>query len=252
MAIRIRQHVNPLESKFQQPIPIPVWQEVYTECDRPIHLDIGCARGKFLLDMAQQDPETNFLGIEIRKPLVEYASQAKDELGLTNLHYLFGNINSSAKSLLSSLPKDSLKTISVQFPDPWFKKKHHKRRVIQPELVKVLVDYLAENGRVFLQSDIEEVAIQMRDRFACDERLIGVANPTLLQALETHAGKPFVAVPKERRHALACDESTSLIQQHSTWLDTNPLAVPTERELYVLEQNLPVYRALFVKAGDRD
>ena len=212
MAIRIRQHVNPLESKFQKPIPIPVWQEVYARSDRPIHLDIGCARGKFLLDMAQQYPETNFLGIEIRKPLVEYANRTKDELGLTNLHYLFGNINSSAKSLLSSLP-ESIKTISVQFPDPWFKNKHHKRRVIQPELVKILVDYLAENGRVILQSDIEEVAIEMRDRFACDERLT---------------------------------------QQHSTWLDTNPLAVPTERELYVLEQNLPVYRALFVKAGDRD
>ena len=213
MAIRIRQHVNPLERKFQQPIPIPVWQEVYADCDRPIHLDIGCARGKFLLDMAQQYPETNFLGIEIRKPLVEYANQAKNELNLTNLHYLFGNINSSAKSLLSSLPQNCLKTISVQFPDPWFKKKHHKRRVIQPELVEILVDYLAENGRVFLQSDIEEVAIEMRDRFRSDERLIDYANPT--------------------------------------WLDTNPLAVPTERELYVLKQNLPVYRALFTKAGDR-
>ena len=213
MAIRIRQHVNPLESKFQQPIPIPVWQEVYAKSDRPIHLDIGCARGKFLLDMAQQHPETNFLGIEIRKPLVEYADRAKNELGLTNLHYLFGNINSSAESLLSSLPKDSLKTISVQFPDPWFKKKHHKRRVIQPELVTILVDYLTLKGRVFLQSDIEEVAVAMRDRFA--------NNP-------------------------------KLIQQHSTWLDTNPLPVPTERELYVLEQNLPVYRALFVKAKDED
>ena len=213
MAIRIRQHVNPLESKFQQPILIPAWQEVYALCDRPIHLDIGCARGKFLLDMAQQYPETNFLGIEIRKPLVESANQIKDELGLANLHYLFGNINSSAKPLLSSLPESSLKTISVQFPDPWFKKKHHKRRVIQPELVKILVDYLIPEGQIFLQSDIEEVAIQMRDRFGGDERLI---------------------------------------RQHSTWLDTNPLAVPTERELYVLKQNLPVYRALFVKAGDRD
>ena len=213
MAIRIRQHVNPLESKFQQPILIPAWQEVYALCDRPIHLDIGCARGKFLLDMAQQYPETNFLGIEIRKPLVESANQIKDELGLANLHYLFGNINSSAKPLLSSLPESSLKTISVQFPDPWFKKKHHKRRVIQPDLVKILVDYLTPRGQIFLQSDIEEVAIQMRDRFGGDERLI---------------------------------------RQHSTWLDTNPLAVPTERELYVLKQNLPVYRALFVKAGDRD
>jgi tRNA (guanine-N7-)-methyltransferase len=208
MAIRIRQHVNPLERKFQQPIPIPVWQEVYPQSDRPIHLDIGCARGKFLLDMAQLHPETNFLGIEIRKPLVEFAERAKNELGLTNLHYIFGNINSSASTLLSSLPH-SLETVSVQFPDPWFKKKHHKRRVIQPELVTILVDYLAPEGRVFLQSDIEEVAIEMRDRFAEDSRLI----------------------------------------LHANWLETNPLPVPTERELYVLGQNLPVYRALLHKAA---
>ena len=213
MAIRIRQHVNPLESKFQQPIPIPVWQEVYARSDRPMHLDIGCARGKFLLEMAQLNPETNFLGIEIRKQLVEFANRAKDELGLTNLHYLFGNINSSASTLLSSLPENSLRTVSVQFPDPWFKKKHHKRRVIQPELVTVLVDYLATEGQIFLQSDIEEVAVEMRDRFA--------NNP-------------------------------QLTQQHSTtWLDKNPLPVPTERELYVLEQNLPVYRVLLEKI-DRD
>lgn len=211
MPIRMRQHVNPLTRKFQQPLLVPNWQEVYAQSDRPWHLDIGSARGRFLLSMAQLNPEVNFLGIEIRQQLVNSANQARDELGLTNLHYLFGNMNSSAKILLASLPKNSLKTISVQFPDPWFKKKHHKRRVIQPELVTILVDHLIEGGQVFLQSDIEAVAVEMRDRFA--------ANPLL-------------------------------IQQHTTaWLDANPLPVPTERELYVLNQHLPVYRALYEKSA---
>lgn len=210
MPIRIRQHVNPLARKFQQPIEVPDWQKIYDR-DRSIHLDIGCARGKFLLDMAQLDPETNFLGIEIRRQLVDAANQTKDELGLTNLHYLFGNMNSSAEVLLESLPSNSLKTISIQFPDPWFKKKHNKRRVVQPALVKILVDYLIEGGQIFLQSDIEEVAREMSDRFT--------SNPLL-------------------------------VQQHTTaWLDTNPLPVPTERELYVLNQNLPVYRVLLRKSS---
>ncbi|MGD1921384.1 MAG: tRNA (guanosine(46)-N7)-methyltransferase TrmB [Pleurocapsa sp.] len=207
MAIRIRQHVNPLARKFQQPIATPNWQEVFANLHQNIHLDIGCARGRFLLEMAQQHPKTNFLGIEIRQPLVEAANQLKDELGLTNLHYLFGNMNSSAEVLLQSLPSNTLQTISVQFPDPWFKKRHNKRRVVQNELVKILVDYLAEGGKVFLQSDIEEVAIEMRDRFA--------SHPQLIQ------------------------------QHQATWLDDNPLTVATERELYVLEQNLPVYRVMF-------
>lgn len=209
MSIRIRQHVNPLDRKFQQPIALPDWQEIYPQSHHPLHFDIGCARGRFLLEMAQQHPERNFLGIEIRKQLVISAHEARDELGLTNLHYLFGNMNSSAEMLLKSLPKDVLQIISVQFPDPWFKNRHHKRRVVQPELVSILVDYLAAGGQIFLQSDIEEVAVEMRDRFAADSRLIP--------------------------------------QHIDTWLELNPLAVPTERELQVQEKNLPVYRVLFRK-----
>ncbi len=207
---RIRQHVNPLSRKFQQSLQIPDWNQVYWQSDRPLHLDIGCARGKFLLQMAQLNSDINFLGIEIRESLVIDANQIRNNLGLTNLHYLFGNMNSSAALLLKSLPANCLNYITIQFPDPWFKKKHHKRRVVQPELVKILVDYLIPGGTIFLQSDIEEVAREMRERFA--------ANP-------------------------------QLIQQHSTtWLDINPLPVPTERELSVLEDNLPVYRVLLKKS----
>ena len=210
MAInRIRQHVNPLSRKFQRSIEIPQWQKIYANPNHFLHLDIGCARGKFLLEMAQIAPNTNFLGIEIRQPLVIAANQEKEQLGLTNLHYLFGNINYSASQLLASLPVNSLKYITVQFPDPWFKRKHQKRRVIQSELVDLLVDYLIDGGTVFLQSDIQEVAVEMKNRFAL------------------HPG---------------------LVRQHSeTWLDENPFPIATERELYVLKDNLPVYRVLFKK-----
>ncbi|MGK7936613.1 MAG: tRNA (guanosine(46)-N7)-methyltransferase TrmB [Xenococcaceae cyanobacterium] len=206
---RIRQHVNPLSRKFQQSIALPVWNKIYTTPDYPLHLDIGCARGGFLLQMAQLQPEKNFLGIEIRESLVISANQKRNELGLTNLHYLFGNINTSATTLLESLLPNSLHYITIQFPDPWFKQKHKKRRVVQPVLVNTLVDYLVTDGMVFLQSDIEEVAIEMRARFS--------AHPLL-------------------------------VQQHSeTWLDANPLPIATERELYVLADGKPVYRVLFKK-----
>lgn len=210
--IRIRQHVNPLSRKFQEAIAIPDWQEVYEDLSLPLHLDIGCARGKFILEMAQLYPHRNFLGIEIRRLLVENANREKDALGLSNLHYLYGSINYSAKNILKSLPANVLQYISVQFPDPWFKRKHNKRRVIQPELVDTLVDCLQPQGMVFLQSDIEEVALEMTARF---------------------------------------DGHPSLVKQHQgTWLGENPLPVPTERELYVLADNLPVYRSLFQKSLD--
>lgn len=208
--VRIRQHVNPLSLKFQQSIALPNWNKIYTLLDYPLYLDIGCARGEFLRQMAQLYPEKNFLGIEIREPLAIAANQKRDELGLNNLHYLFGSVNTSATTLLESLPANSLHYITIQFPDPWFKKKHQKRRVVQPALVNILVDYLVDGGTVFLQSDIEEVAIEMRDRFCAN---------------------------------------SLLVQQHSeTWLETNPLPIPTERELYVLSDNQPVYRVLFKKS----
>lgn len=207
--VRIRQHVNPLSSRYQQPLTTPDWSQIYTNLHQPLHLDIGCGRGKFLLQMSQLQPDVNFLGIEIREPLVIEANRQKEELGLSNLHYLFGNINNSAHILLSSLPSNLLSKVTIQFPDPWFKKKHKKRRILQPELVNILADYLLDDGEVFLQSDIEEVAKEMRDRFK---------------------------------------EHPSFQQQHQEiWLATNPLPVPTERELYVISHGEPVYRALFKK-----
>ena len=207
--VRIRQHVNPLRRKFQHQITPPDWNEVYSQPNLPLHLDIGCARGEFLLQMAQLQTDTNFLGIEIRQPLVELANQEKAALGLTNLHYLFGSMNYYAETLLPSLPKNSLHFITIQFPDPWFKRRHNKRRVVQPELVKILVDYLVEGGTIFLQSDIEDVALEMQQRFAYNSLLV--------------------------------------IQHQDFWLEENPLPVPTERELYVLEDNKPVYRVSFKK-----
>ncbi len=205
--LRLRQHVNPLRSKYKTPITIPEWKDIYKNIEQPLHLDIGCARGEFLLEMAQIQPEINFLGVEIRQALVIEANKQKDNLGLTNLHYLFCNINYTAEALLKSLPP--LHYITIQFPDPWFKRKHQKRRVVQPELVTILVHYLVDRGTIFLQSDIKEVAQQMRDRFA---------------------------------------QNPGLVQQHqTTWLETNPLPLPTERELYVMEDNQPVYRVLFHK-----
>lgn len=207
--IRVRQHVNPLSKKYQTPINPPDWAKVYSKPTQPLHLDIGCARGEFVLSMAQLQPDWNFLGVEIRQPLVEQANAKVLELGIDNLFYLFGNINNSLEPLLTSFSPQTLQRVTIQFPDPWFKKRQAKRRVVQPELVEVLATYLTVGGVVFLQSDVEEVAQEMCDRFS------------------TH--------PAFRR------------QPDQSWLATNPLPVSTERELFTISNGEPVYRALFVR-----
>ena len=206
--VRVREHVNPLSRKYATPIQPPDWGQVYADLSQPLHLDIGCGKGRFSLQMAQIKPGWNFLGLEIREPLVEQAIGWRDELRLTNLHYLFCNANNSLSPLLASLPMGSLQRVSIQFPDPWFKRKHQKRRVVQPEIVAAVATYLAKGGELFVQSDVLEVEQEMVDRFA---------------------------------------DHTAFVRQGQGWLSENPLAVATEREISTLERGEAVYRALFIR-----
>jgi len=205
----VRQHVNPLSRFFQLPLELPPPQELFSDPSRPVHLDIGCARGRFLLALAQQQPELNHLGVEIRRALVAAAEADRQQLGLGNLHYLFCNANISVEGWLTALAPGQLDLVSIQFPDPWFKKRHHKRRVLQPALLLAIAAALEPGKRLFMQSDILDVI------------------------------EPMVAVT----------EASGCFSRPATdarpWRATNPLPVPTERETYVLEQGLPVYRVLY-------
>ena len=205
---RVRQHVNPLSQKYQQPVKPPDWPRVYANLDQPLHLDIGCARGLFLLQMAQMQSDWNFLGLEIREPLVKQALGRRDRLALTNLHFLFCNANVSLESLLKGWPSSRLKKVTIQFPDPWFKKRHQKRRLVQPTLVSELAGVLLSGGAILLQSDVKEVAQEMCDRF---------------------------------------QENPAFTRTSPDWLADNPLPAMTDREQTTLSQGKPVYRAVFLK-----
>ena len=204
---RVRQHVNPLSSKYQSPVTAPDWSQIYAQPSQPLHLDIGSARGQFLVEMAQAQPHRNFLGVEIREPLVLRANEIRDALDLRNLHYLFCNINVSLSHLLEL---DSLESATIQFPDPWFKKRHQKRRVAQPELIQTLSTQIRAGGFLFVQSDVLEIAEQ------------------LFSAINNHSG--FEPSPDS-----------------APWLRENPMPVATERELACLADGKPIYRARFIR-----
>ncbi len=206
--VRIREHVNPLCIEFQQPVEIPDWQTIYANCDRPLHLDIGCGRGRFMLKMAAVQPDWNFLGLEIRKPLVTEANQWRDWQDLRNLHYVFCNANNALSSLLASLPSGKLQRVSIQFPDPWFKRRHQKRRVVQDDLIHEIATFLNPGGILFLQSDVLEIATEMRDR--------------------------------------GLDHS-AFQEQQPGWLAENPLPVATERETSTLSRGEAVYRTALIR-----
>ena len=207
----VRQHVNPLSRFFQLPLELPTPAALFADPAQPIHLDIGCARGRFLLALAPLQPQGNHLGVEIRRGLVAAAEAERRALGLGNLSFLFCNANISLEAWLAALPVGQLELVSIQFPDPWFKKKHHKRRVLQPALLLAIAAALAPGRRLFLQSDVAAVIepmVALCEASGCFSRPAGDPQP---------------------------------------WRQENPLPLPTERETYVLSQGLPVYRVLYVR-----
>jgi tRNA (guanine-N7-)-methyltransferase len=203
----VRQHVNPLSRFFQQQHPLPPLQDLFPRPERPLHLDIGCARGRFLLAMAPLHPERLHLGLEIRRSLVALAEADRERLELENLRLLFANANVSLAPWLATLPTGQLELVTIQFPDPWFKARHHKRRMVQPELLQALATALDGRGELLLQSDVPMVMEHMLEAVATS----GAFEPA--------------------------DGGTGLLE--------NPLPVRTERERHVLQQGLPVYRRLF-------
>ncbi len=163
--VRVHQHVNPLSPFYrQEPEPL-VYKDLFSDPSKPLLLDIGCARGRFLLRMAEADASRNYLGVEIREPLVAEANRLAEEAGLSNLHYSFCNAMLWLERLLEGLPKDILEAVTIQFPDPWFKKKHAKRRMVNPEMVGTIASHLRPGGLVFVQTDIEFLADEMFDLF---------------------------------------------------------------------------------------
>jgi len=209
----VRQHVNPLSRYHQQPRALPPLAELFEDPQRPLQLDIGCARGLCLLELARQRPGSNHLGLEIRRPLVEAAEADRHAAGLGNLHFLFANATVSLPAWLAALPPGRLALVTIQFPDPWFKRKHRKRRLLRPSLLRELATALAPGGELFLQSDVQAVIEPMRQLVAasgCFGRAAGEAQP---------------------------------------WQDANPLPVASERELHAQRQGLPVYRLLYHRNG---
>jgi len=173
--VRVHQHVNPFAPHYQQAPESIDLTEIFASPTLPLHLDIGCARGRFILKMAEAEPQWNYLGVEIREPLVTEANEIAVERGLGNLHYKFCNATIGLGALLNGLPKDQLQAVTIQFPDPWFKKRHAKRRMVNPELVEAVLEKLAARGRIFVQTDIEFLAEEMFVLFRTSEMLSEIA-----------------------------------------------------------------------------
>ncbi|KAL6498705.1 hypothetical protein OROGR_028252 [Orobanche gracilis] len=182
---RIRQHVNPLRSSLMVSAEVPNWNAVYEDTTLPLMIDIGSGSGRFLIWLARRNPGLrNFLGLEIRPKLVTQSMRS-----------------------------------FIQCPDPHFKKRHHKRRVVQKPLVESIVDGLVPGGQVFIQSDVLEVALDMRDYFDAESDKL-----THIDSINPH---------------VLCD--------CDGWLSNNPMGIRTEREIHAEFEGARIFRRMYQK-----
>jgi tRNA (guanine-N7-)-methyltransferase len=199
--VRIRQHVNPLELFFEQfrgvaPLLDPT---------RELEIEIGCADAQFLFERAARAPERQYVGLEIREDFVELVNQRAAQTGLPvtavfcqaqlHLHEVFGAAQA--------------KRVFINFPDPWFKRAHKNRRMVDPVLIAGVAQLAAPGAELFIQTDVWELA---------------------LDALS--------AIESDGHFANRAGEWTF-------WRAGNPYGVRSWREQNAEETGLPIWRLLY-------
>ena len=210
--IKMRQHVNPLSKVFNDIEPIPPLKDIFNNITKPLHLDIGCGSGNFLIKLANDNKNWNYIGLEIREKLVSKSKlKLKDEF-IDNLYFAFGNAEYLLEDCIGKFPADIVSSVSFNFPDPWFKKKHHKRRIIQPQLIYKISQLMANGGYISIKSDVEELFKYM--------------DITIIKS------KFFI---------------TYIYQDREIFNSYNPIDLKTNREKYILRNKQKVFEKLYKK-----
>ncbi len=126
----------------------------------PLVVEIGFGMGLSLVEMAGNEPDKNFIGIEVHRPGVGSLMNEADKAGLTNLR---AYCDDAIEVLSRCIPDNSIDRLQIYFPDPWHKKRHNKRRLVQPEFVASLLPKMKQGGILHLATDWENYAEQMME-----------------------------------------------------------------------------------------
>ncbi len=128
------------------------WIEFFGNENR-VEIDVGCGRGMFLVNVGLAHPETNYLGIEIDYREGRHAARRLKKRAMPNVRVLGGDISIVFDTYL---PPDSVSAVHVYFPDPWWKRKHRRRRVFTDRLVEQMLRIMITGGHVHVWSDVGE------------------------------------------------------------------------------------------------
>ncbi|MBX3154558.1 MAG: hypothetical protein KF773_01065 [Deltaproteobacteria bacterium] len=204
--MRIRQHVNPTHLHFAS------FRGERPPLDgRLVEVEIGCAEAQFLFERAAADPSRLYVGLEIRRDLVELVNARARTLGAP-VHATFCQAQLHTTEIFAP---GSVERIYVNFPDPWFKARHRNRRMVDATLADAIATVLRPGGELFVQSDVWDIALDAMASFDGD------------------AEERFVNREGE----------------WTFWRGGNPYGVRSWREQHAEETGLPIWRILYRRAS---
>jgi len=207
MPRRVRHHVNPLKSDFL----VTGAARLALPSGALVEVELGCADARWLFERAAAECDHMLVGLEIRRELVRKVNARAAALALApRVRAVYANISQDLERLFAG---GEVSRFVLNFPDPWFKRRQKKRRLVTPELVDVLWHKLTPRGEIFVQSDVWDLALDaMAVLEAADDKLENARGPW-------------------------------------SFLRENPFGARSKREANCAERDQPVWRMLYRKRG---
>lgn len=141
--------------------------------EAPLIVEIGFGNGSSLADMAEANPENNYLGIEVHRPGIGHLMLLLEQKGISNVRIYH---HDAIEILEQKIMDNSLAGVHLFFPDPWQKRKHHKRRIVRPDFIDLLSKKLLAGGYFHAATDWEHYANAMLGILSASKKLINVSS----------------------------------------------------------------------------